>query len=226
MISASAQASTQSLAAALRRQAVQAGTTTPAVRGSDWYRAVVATVGTDGTVTTTDGIVARRDEAYQAPAIADIIRVTVSSAGAAVALGRYAGATAPNGAWTTPALATGFAHNGNGNGNAQYRCVTVAGSTFMQWRGGITVTYVSNAIQNGGALLSAALAASLRPAVTRSLTAPCSANGSSSLSVKVDATTDGQVRIVGTTSASTDTYATPVIRPAWVALNGLQYTLD
>jgi hypothetical protein len=31
--------------------------------------------------------------------------------------------------------------------------------------------------------------------------------------------------VVGTTTATSDTYSTPVIRPPWVSLNGLRYAL-
>ncbi|WP_266816299.1 hypothetical protein OG298_45505 (plasmid) [Streptomyces sp. NBC_01005] len=97
--------STRDLAGALRRQTVRTGSVTPSVRGSDWRRAVVNTVGTDGTITTTDGIVALRAEAYRAPAIGDIIRISVSSSGAAVAEGRYAAAGDD---WTALPPASGF----------------------------------------------------------------------------------------------------------------------
>lgn len=78
----------------MRRQTVKTGASTPSVRGSNWHRAVVATVGSDGTVTTTDGIVALRTESYHAPLVGDIIRVSISSTGSCVAEGRMA--TAPD----------------------------------------------------------------------------------------------------------------------------------
>lgn len=101
----SSHVSTRVLAGALRRHAAQTGATTPAVHGSDWRRAVVDTVGTDGTVTTTDGITALRAETYRAPAVGDVIRVSVSSAGAAVAEGRYA---ASGDGWTALPFGAGF----------------------------------------------------------------------------------------------------------------------
>lgn len=75
--------SSQSLAVdlidALHKQAVQAGADAPSVRGSDWRMAVVSTVGTDGTIVTTDGITARCMESYLLPAVSDLIVITQSS---------------------------------------------------------------------------------------------------------------------------------------------------
>ncbi|MCD9196083.1 hypothetical protein [Streptomyces albireticuli] len=86
----SSSASPADLADAIRRQAVQAGAETPAVRGADWRLATVATVNTDGTIITTDGITARRLETYRAPAVNDVIVVTVSGNGNWIAAGRMA----------------------------------------------------------------------------------------------------------------------------------------
>lgn len=221
----SSHASTRDLAWALKQQARRTGEQSPSVRGSDWRLATVTAVGADGTVTA-DGLRWRRMDTYQAPAVGDVIAVTQSSNGNLIAWGRTAGGTAPVGTWTTPTLATGFTHDGNTNGNVQYRLAIVAGVPFMQWRGGLGITYASNAIQNSGDCLNAALPVALRPTSTRSLAVACSATNSSLLSVKVDARPDGQMRVVGTTTSTTDAYATPIIRPPWVSLNGLQYTLD
>jgi hypothetical protein len=128
--------------------------------------------------------------------------------------------------WTTAGLATGYAHDGNGNGNVQYRLVNIQGTSFMEWRGGLGITYSSNNLQNGGNFLNATLAVGLRPPSTRTLPAACSASSSSSLSVKVDFRTDGTTLIVGCTTSSSDTYSTPIIRPPWISLNGLRYALS
>lgn len=89
----------KSLADAVRQQAVDAGSQTPSVRGSDWRLAVVATVGSDGTITTTDGIIARRMETYLDPAAADLVVITVSGAGNWVCWGRLGSGSGS--AWTT-----------------------------------------------------------------------------------------------------------------------------
>lgn len=77
-----------SLADAVRQQAVAAGTESPAVRGADWRLAVVNTVGSDGTIVTTDGITARCMESYLIPAASDLIVITQSGNGNWLAWGR------------------------------------------------------------------------------------------------------------------------------------------
>lgn len=210
------------LADALQQQAVSAGATATSVRGADWRLATVTAIGA-GTVTA-DSIVCRRQETYQLPSAGDLIVISQSSSGNWIASGRLA--TAADQAWTQPTLATGFTHDGNSNGNVMYRQLVIGGTRIMQWRGGLGITYSGNAIQNSGDSLASALPAALRPASLRSLPAACSASNSSSLSLKIDARTDGQLRVVGTTTSTTDAYATPIIRPPWVSLNGLQYSLD
>lgn len=219
----SSHASHRDLAWALKQQAKRAGEQAPSVRGSDWRLATVTAVATDGTVTA-DGIKARRMEGYQNATVGDVVVLSQSSSGNWRAEGRLS--TGTDAAWVKPTLATGFAHDGNGNGDVQYRVSIIGGIRWMQWRGGVGVTYASNSIQNSGDILNAALAVSLRPVSLRSLPVACSASTSSSLSLKVDARTDGQLRIVGTTTSTSDTYSTPIIRPPWVSLNGLQYSLD
>lgn len=221
MTDSSLQAVDRDLVAAIQRRAVREGETAASVRGADWRLATVTAVGT-GTVTA-DGILMRRLESYSSPAVGDLIVISQASNGNWIAHGRLA--TAADTAWTQPALATGFAHDGNSNGNVQYRSVVIGGTRFVQWRGGLGITYASNAIQNGGDCLNTPLPADMRPTSLRSLTAPCSASASSTLSLKIDARTDGQLRVVGTTTATSDTYATPIIRPPWVSLNGLQYPI-
>lgn len=211
------------LAWALRQQAKRTGERTPSVRGADWRLATVTTIGTDGTVTA-DGIPARRMEGYQTPAVGDVVVLSQSSSGNWRAEGRLS--TGADTGWVKPTLATGFGHDGNTNGDVRYRAVLIAGTLFMQWRGGVNITYASNAIQNSGDILATPLPAALRPPSTRSMTVACSAAGSSSLSLKVDGRPDGQLRIIGTTTSTSDTYTNPIIRPGWVSLNGLQYPLD
>ncbi len=212
------------LAAALKSQAKRAGEQAPSVRGADWRLATVTAVNTDGTVTVDSAMSVRRMDTYQAPTVGDVVVISQSSSGNWRAEGRLS--TGADTGWTTATLATGFAHDGNSNGNVQYRAAFVGGVRMMQWRGGVGITYSGNSIQNGGLILTGALGASLRPPSRRSLTAACSAATSSSLSLKVDFQTDGTVQIVGTTTNTSDTYSTPIIRPPWVSLNGLQYNLD
>ncbi|MEV5347208.1 hypothetical protein [Streptomyces achromogenes] len=131
-----------------------------------------------------------------------------------------------NTTWTTPSLATGYSHDGNGNGNVQYRLISIQGTNFMEWRGGLNITYASNALQHGGDFLLNPLAAGFRPSSLRSLTAACSAASSSSLSLKLDFKPDGTTAIVGTTLSTSDSYSSPIIRPPWVSLNGIRYAIS
>ncbi|MFE2578856.1 hypothetical protein [Streptomyces sp. NPDC059378] len=119
--------------------------------------------------------------------------------------------------WTTPALASGFTGNGNSNGTVQYRVINVLGTAFVQWRGGLNITYSGGAIANGGSPLSAPLPVIARPSTRCTLAAACSATSSSALSLKIDFNTSGSVDVVGTN--------TTTINPPWVSFNGLMYSL-
>ena len=105
----------QALADELARQAAAVGAATPEIRGGDWRQAVVATVGSGGTVTTTDGVVARRLESYLNPAVGDLIRIDASSTGDWTTPGRTA-TTAVRG-WTsyTPTWTAGTTNPTIGN---------------------------------------------------------------------------------------------------------------
>lgn len=127
--------------------------------------------------------------------------------------------------WTTATLGTGYSHDGNSNGDVRYRKVTVEGETFMEWEGGLGLSYTGNTLLNFGIFVASSLAADFRPPARRSVTAACSASSQNALSLKIDFNTDGTCAIVGTTSYSSDTYATPVIRPPWVSLHGIRYRL-
>jgi hypothetical protein len=211
------------LAWALKQQARRTGEKSPKVRGSDWRLATVTAVNAGGTVDA-DGITARCMETYQLAAAGDVVVLSQSSSGNWIAHGRLSAGSDTS--WVKPSLVSGFAHDGNGNGDVQYRVVVIGGTRMMQWRGGVGITYTSNTIPNSGNILTTPLGASLRPSSRRSITAPCSAFTSSSLSLKVDFQTDGTVQIVGTTTNTSDTYSTPIIRPPWVSLNNIQYSLD
>lgn len=93
MSGSSSQAVTQQLADALRKSAVQAGASSPDVRGADWQTAVVTAVNGDGTVNI-GVIVARCLDSYAVPAVGDLIYLTQSGAGNWVAVGRTSSANA------------------------------------------------------------------------------------------------------------------------------------
>lgn len=118
--------------------------------------------------------------------------------------------------WTTPALASGYSGNGNSNGTVQYRVIDFLGTRFVQWRGGLNLTYSSGAIANGGAPFSAALPSVARPSARRTVPVASSLSSTTYPSLKIDFETSGAASIVGTTSTAT---------PPWVSLNSVMYSL-
>ncbi|MFF4952278.1 hypothetical protein [Streptomyces chattanoogensis] len=188
----------------------------------------VSAVGSDGTITVIRGTdtypSVRLLSGYTSPAVNDTVEI-MRTLGGWICLGALQTVN-PVSVWNTVSMATGFSSNGNSNGTVQYRVVKLYGGSFVEWRGGIGITYSGNSIQNGGNFLASALPSSARPPSLRTVIVPCSASSSSSLSLKVDFKTDGTTGIVGTTTNTTDAYATPIIRPPWLSLNGVRYSID
>lgn len=91
----------RALATAGKRKAAAS----PLVRGADWRTATVATVGTDNTITTADGIPCRRMAAYDHPVVGDQIVISRSGAGNWRAEGRLMRATDTEWASYTPTVA-------------------------------------------------------------------------------------------------------------------------
>ncbi|MEU5091727.1 hypothetical protein [Streptomyces sp. NPDC021356] len=131
-----------------------------------------------------------------------------------------------NTGWTTASLGTSFGHNGNSNGNVQYRLVTVEGTKYMEWRGGLSITYLNSLVPNGGAFLASPLAATFRPPSPRAVPVACAAQPPVVLSVRCDFASDGTASIAGLTSFVGDSYAQPAIRPPWVSFNGVRYPIS
>jgi hypothetical protein len=117
--------------------------------------------------------------------------------------------------WTTLSLATGYDHDGNSNGTAQYRIVNLFGEPTIMMRGGITVSYSGGSAVNSGNILGTLLPAAARPVTLRTTAAPCSVTGSEIATVKLDAQVSGQLRLI-IKSGST---------PPWVSFNGVLYSL-
>lgn len=90
---------------AVQGAAVQAGATSPEVRGANWRLAVVSTVNSDGTIITSDGITVRRMESYPIPAVNDTVIIDVSGAGNWICRGRWSTGTD---AWTLLTVGTGW----------------------------------------------------------------------------------------------------------------------
>ncbi|NEB92455.1 hypothetical protein [Streptomyces bauhiniae] len=130
-------------------------------------------------------------------------------------------------AWTSPSLGTGYTTgngttNGNANGPVRYRTYTDRGTPYMEWDGAMSRTSGAQ-ITN---VLSAALAANLRPVYRASFVQARSAVGISGVSnstnvvhsVKVDFNTDGTVALVAQDAGSSEA--------AWISLRGIRYPLS
>lgn len=79
-------------------------------QGTPARRSVVATVGTDGTITTTDGITAMRLAHYASPAVDDVISLTQTVAGGWIATDLYAAPGLTG--WQPLTLASGWMPQG------------------------------------------------------------------------------------------------------------------
>jgi len=113
--------------------------------------------------------------------------------------------------WTTVSLASGYAHDGNSNGNFQYRVVLEQGESVIKFRGAVSVTYSGTTIPNSGVVNGTALPTTARPTTLRTINVPCSDVSSSRISLKMDIQTDGFLKIFGTGSG---------ITPPWIGFNG------
>lgn len=123
-------------------------------------------------------------------------------------------------AWTTVVLASGFTHNGNSNGNLQYRVVNLFGENTLMLRGAVNVAYSGTTIPNGGTVNATALPASARPTALRTIVIPCSDVSSARITLKLDVQTDGYLKIFGTGTGSDGT-----TKPPWIGVNGCLVSL-
>lgn len=154
--------------------------------------------------------------------------------------------TASTGGWVQATLSTGFTHNGDSQGNVEYRMLLDAGSFKMQWRGAAARS------ANTTVVASASLLAPFRPAIKRKVAAARGFGGGDTTcqvifnidgSVVLDGVTytgpafslgNSDVRLSGYLSQAgsdlghahglgTATYS--VAAPDWVSFNGIEYFL-
>ncbi|MFE6785204.1 hypothetical protein ACFVFF_23395 [Streptomyces sp. NPDC057680] len=127
-------------------------------------------------------------------------------------------------AWTTPTLAANYTTGdltslGNANGPIRYRKFTERGTDYMEWDGGAQRTSGSQILN----ILSAALAASFRPAGRASFVIPRQSVSTPSgdpqvvHSTKIDFNVDGTVSLVAHNAGTAET--------TWFALRGIRYPL-
>lgn len=138
------------------------------------------------TTTTIDGV--RYIDSY-VPVVGDTALILKQGTDL-VAMGQIA-AQFSESAWTTVPLAAGFTHNGNSNGTVEIRRIWDHGTWKVQMRGG--------ANRSAGTLIST-LPAAYWPPARRSLSATRTAVGGSNV-VKIDVETNGQMLMVGGTTA-------------------------
>jgi len=210
-VTKSSHATTKDLAWAMAQRAKRAGERAPTVRGSNWRLATVTAVGADGTVTA-DGLIYRRMETYQAPAVGDVIVVSQSSSGNLIAHGRMSGTSAPVGAWTAIPLASGFTTTHTVFGPAQYRIVTAYGGTRVELRGSVDCTSSVTAQTS----FSTALPAAARPSSVRTWVGRRNYSVDTKGVAVMEIQTSGVMSVFGSASPS---------QTDWFALDGCYYDL-
>ncbi|CUW31796.1 hypothetical protein [Streptomyces reticuli] len=116
-----------------------------------------------------------------------------------------------NRAWTTIALSSGWAQNGNSQGTFQYRIVNFAGEDTIMFRGGISRSSYPSSMPSSFTLNASSLPASARPSTLRTIVVPCSDVNSDRITLKLDITPSGDLNLFGTSSTA---------KPPWVGFNG------
>ncbi|WP_063886362.1 hypothetical protein [Streptomyces sp. NRRL S-31] len=127
----------------------------------------------------------------------------------------WAVVTAGTSTWKTIDLATSeYSHNGNSQGTFQYRLINLFGEMGLMFRGGIGVTYPypNGSLPGNGRLNASALPVGARPSTLRTVVVPCSDTSSNRITLKMDITTDGILKLFGTQADS---------KPPWVGFNGV-----
>lgn len=120
-------------------------------------------------------------------------------------------------AWKNVPLASGWTNGTSTLSNFQYRVVTMFGEDTIMFRGGITRPSYPAQMPGYFELNTTALAAAYRPASLRTVVVPCSDVGSTRITMKLDVTTDGYLRLYG--------ISRPNDLPAWVGFDGCMASL-
>jgi hypothetical protein len=172
---------------------------------------VVSAVNSDGTIDVSRaGDVfpsVRLLTGYASPTVGDSVQM-VKTMGGWVCVGAYQAST-PTPQWVSASLASGYTNSGNSNGTVQYRVFSLAGSTHVEWSGGVSWS-TNGSPPNGGVICT--VPTSARPLSRRSLGAAAGGD-----LVKIDCGTDGTIAIVQRASSTLTN---------WVSLNGLTYRID
>lgn len=113
--------------------------------------------------------------------------------------------------WTNLPLASGWSHDGNSNGNAQYRVVNFFGEPSIMLRGAIGRSSYPATVPGNFVITSVPLPPEARPTTLRTINVPCSDVNSSRISLKLDLRVDGHLQIFGTGES---------VQPPWIGFNG------
>lgn len=140
----------------------------------------------------------------------DVNRLEVYDGAAWVTVG------AGTSAWSTVALGSGWSHDGNDNGNLQYRVVNLFGEKTVMFRGGIGRSSYPSTVPEMFQITSSALPTSARPGTKRTFGVACSDLHSDRIGLKVDLLTNGHIQVWGTQSN---------VKPPWVSFNGCYVSL-
>jgi hypothetical protein len=114
--------------------------------------------------------------------------------------------------WKSVPLASGWTNNGNSQGNFEYRVVNLFGENTIMFRGGLSRSSYPTTIPSYFELNTTALPTSAQPASLRTISVPCSDAGSTRITLKLDITTTGYLRLYG--------ISRPNDLPQWVGFNG------
>ena len=112
--------------------------------------------------------------------------------------------------WKSVPLASGWTNNGNSQGTFQYRVVNLFGEDTIMFRGGIGRSSYGT-IPGYYELNTSALPTVARPSSLRTIVVPCSDVNSERITLKLDITTNGYLRLYGIQARSL---------PPWVGFNG------
>lgn len=174
----------------------------------------IASITLMGSTTQIDGVLI----ADNVTAVAgDVVNVTMQGSKIQIT-GRVSAGAGDNGGWTQATLSSGFTHNGDSQGNVEYRIIQDNGSAKMQWRGAAAVSNSNTTVVTG-------LATTFRPSIKRKLLgARGMGNGNSLLDIQFEFTTAGAVNIGGGTYSSSLGNSTGELNyhyhPVWNGLDG------
>ncbi|MFF9175990.1 hypothetical protein [Streptomyces sp. NPDC014793] len=118
--------------------------------------------------------------------------------------------------WKTLTPESGWAQNGNSQGNLQYRILNISGEESIQFRGGLSRASYPSSPPGSYVINNTALPTAARPSTLRTVLIPCSDVSSDRIALKMDVRTDGYLEVFGFSSTT---------KPPWIGLNGVTVSL-